>query len=107
LMFETDWSKASNTNIHLYNDPPSIKSVALAKDVDNIKLIKDARIYNSSSRVRTPNLNQITILQNINGFYAAIKIIDIKDDTRGSENDELTFEYVIQTNGTPDFTKIE
>ena len=106
LMFELAFSKSSDYNIQLYNDPQSIKSVAVVKDTNNIKAIKDARNYDSSSRVRRPNINQIAIIQNINGFYAAIKILSIKDDTRGYINDEVLFEYIIQTNGTPDFTTI-
>lgn len=39
-------------------------------------------------------------------FFAAIKVLDIKDDTCGSEFDEVTFEYLIQTNGSPDFTSL-
>jgi hypothetical protein len=104
LMFETRWSKGSKSSIHIYNDPISIKSVAIAKDIDKIAEIKDARNYDSSSRSRLVKLNQVAILQNSNGFYAAVKVISIKDDTRGDECDELRFEYVIQTNGSPDFT---
>ncbi len=106
LMFELAFSKSSDYNIQLYNDPKSIESVAIVNDTDNIKSIKDARNYDTSSRVRRPNVNQIAIIQNVNGFYAAIKILSIKDDTRGHLNDEVTFEYIIQTNGTPDFTTI-
>lgn len=106
LMFELAFSKSSDFNIHLYNDPQSIKSVAIVKDTDSIKSIKDARNYDFSSRVRSPIINQIAIIQNINGFYAAIKILSIKDDTRGPLNDEVSFEYIIQTNGTSDFTTI-
>ena len=103
LMFETKWSKASNRSIHLYNDPASISTVAVVKDVNEIAEIADAREHDGSSRARTPNVGQIAVLQNTNGFFAAIMIVDIKDDTRGSDFDELTFDYVIQTNGTPDF----
>ena len=104
-MFETKWSKASDRRIHVYNDPPSILTVALVKDKQEISSIDDARIYDGSSRARSPNVGQIVLLQNTNGLFAALKILDIKDDTRGSQFDELTFEYVIQTNGTPDFTE--
>ena len=104
-MFETKWSKASDRRIHVYNDPPSILTVALVKDKQEISSIDDARIYDGSSRDRSPNVGQIVLLQNTNGLFAALKILDIKDDTRGSQFDELTFEYVIQTNGTPDFTE--
>ena len=104
-MFETKWSKASDRSIYILNDPPSIRAVALVKDKQEISSIDDARIYDGSSRIRTPNIGQIVLLQNTNGLFAALKILDIKDDTRGSQFDELTFEYVIQTNGTPDFTE--
>lgn len=104
LMFEIHFSKSSNKNIQLYNDPSSIRTVSIAKNISQIKEIKDARIYDGSSRVRRPNINQIAVLQNINGFYAAIKIHEIKDDTRGDSNDEIRFEYEIQTNGSPDFS---
>lgn len=103
-MFETKWSKASDRKIHIYHDPPSIRTVALVKDEQEIGSIADARIYDGSSRTRSPSVGQIVLLQNKNGFFSALKVLDIKDDTRGSQFDELTFEYVIQTNGTPDFT---
>ncbi len=104
LMFEIDFSKSSNWNIQLLNDPSSIRTVAIAKDIKEFNEIKDARLFDGSSRIRRPNLNEIAVIQNINGFFAAIKIISIKDDTRGDKNDEITFEYRIQTNGSPDFT---
>jgi len=103
-MFEIMFSKASNTSIYVYNDPPSISTIALVKDISEIELIDNANNYDTSSRARCPNINQIVILHNINGFYAAIKILEIKDDTRGALNDEVKFEYIIQTNNSPDFT---
>lgn len=106
LMFELDFSKSSDRCIQLYNDPTSIKSVAVVKDKSEITDIGDARLYDASSRVRRPKVNQIAIVQNSNGFYAAIKILDVKDDTRGAEFDEVTFEYLIQTSGSPDFTSL-
>ena len=102
-LFETKWSKASNRRIYILNDPPSIRAVALVKDKQEISLIDDARIYDGSSRIRTPSIGQIVLIQNANGFFAALKILAIKDDTRGSPFDELTFEYIIQTNRTHDF----
>lgn len=102
-LFELAFSKSSNRNIQLYNDPASIRSVAIAKGIDEIAQIDDARIFDGSSRVRRPNINQIAVIQNSNGFFSAIKILSIKDDTRGAEFDEVTFEYVIQTNGSSNF----
>lgn len=105
LMFEVKFSKASDIRINLYNEPKNILTIALVeKGVSEIELITDARNYDTSSRVRTPAINQVVVLQNSNGFYAALKILALQDDTRGALNDEVTFEYVIQTNGSPDFT---
>ena len=104
-MFETKWSKASDRMIHIYNDPPSIRTVALVTDKQEISSIDDAQVYDGSSRTRSPSVGQIVLIQNMNGFFAALKVLNIKADDRGSPFDELTFEYVIQTNGTPDFTK--
>lgn len=106
LLFELEFIKSSDSCIQIYNDPASIKTVAVVKDKNIITDIDDARNYDSSSRSRRPKTNQIAILQNVNGFYAAIKIQDIKDDTRGADFDEITFEYIIQTNGSPNFTSL-
>ncbi len=106
LFFMTKWSKASDKSIYLYNDPSSIHSIALAKDTTGIKEINDARKYNYTSRTRNVHINQIGLLRNTNGFFAAVKVLSIKDNTRGHVNDELTFEYIIQTNGSPDFTTL-
>ncbi|MCX5467902.1 toll/interleukin-1 receptor domain-containing protein [Acinetobacter nematophilus] len=103
LAFEINFSKASNKSIYLYNDPSNIKTLAIAKGINKITDIVDARSYDTSSRTRCPKVNEIVILQNLNGFYAAIKILSIKDDSRGDECDEVTFEYFIQTNGSPNF----
>ena len=103
FVFETQWSKASNNAIHVYSDPPSIAAIALAKGLVSISDIHDASIFDYSSRTRTPSIGQIVIWQNVNGMYAATKVIDIKDDTRGAATDELTFEYVILTDGGANF----
>jgi len=106
-MFELNFSKASNRAIYLLNDPVSIEKVAVVKDVSEINLIEDASKYDGSSRTRRTSTNQIAILQNTNEFYAAIKILEIEDDTRGADYDKVTFDYYIQTNGSPNFSSIK
>ncbi|MNG01311.1 hypothetical protein D3C84_842840 [compost metagenome] len=104
LAFVLELKKSSATNIQLYNDPPEIKTIAIAKGVEHITEIEDARDFDGSSRVRRPRVGQIAVLQNTNGFYAAIKILSVKDDTRGPDEDEVIFDYVIQSNGSSNFT---
>ena len=104
LSFETKWSKASNTSIHVYNDPPSINGVALAPlHSTSIQQVVSAESFNYTSRVRTPRVGQIVVFRNVNGFYAAVQPIVIKDDTRGDDHDELRFQYAIQDDGTGNF----
>lgn len=105
FLFETKWSKASNTSIHVYTDGVSIDSLALAKGVSEISEIKDITIFDYTSRCRSPHTGQIVIFKNTNGIYLAIKILDIKDDSRTDDRDEVTFEYIIQSDGSIDFSK--
>lgn len=102
--FETKWSKASDTSIHLLNDPPSINGIAIAKGATAFDQIADAATYDFTSRSRTPRVGEIAVLRNLNGFYAAVQIVNVEDDTRGAAADALTFRYVIQAGGSNDFS---
>lgn len=105
FLFETKWSKASDQSIHAYRDSSSIDAIALAKAASEIRDVTDSTVYDFSSRSRSPQLGQILIWRNSNGFYAATKIIAISDDTRSAARDELTFEFVILPDGATDFSK--
>lgn len=104
-MFEVDFSKSSDRNIQLLNDPSSIRTVGIAKGCSTIEDIVDARSFDGSSRIRRPKVGQVAVLQNENGYWAAIKVLSIKDDTRSDEDDEVVFDYVIQTNGSASFVR--
>lgn len=92
--FDTQWSKASKEYIHFYNDQSTIKSVRLVKDVSDFEKIQPEK-YDSSSRARTAGIGQIAVFENNNGKFLAIKILGIKDDSRGDDSDELHFKYKI------------
>jgi pyrimidine deaminase RibD-like protein len=105
FIFQTKWSKGSNTHINVYNNKygaTSINKVAIADGLNEISEIKDGGVFDSSSSSRHPAKGQIVILQNTNCFYAAIKIHAIKDDRMDKIN-ELTFEYSILDNKTSNF----
>lgn len=106
LSFETMWTKASDTDIHVYNDPPSINGVALAKGCNSIAEVSEAAKLDFSSRSRTPRRNEIVIIRNCHGFYAAMHVLDIKDDSRNDDRDELRFRYAIQDDGTDTFAQL-
>lgn len=104
FLFETEWTTASDVAIYAYRDAPSIDSLAIAVGVATINQVGDAAAFDFSSRVRIVREGEVLIIQNVNGFYAAIKVLDVKVEDRGDEQDELTFEYAIQTDGTADFS---
>ena len=104
LEFETRWSKASDTSIHAYNDAPSIHGVALApRGWTAIQQVVNAASLDFTSRSRTPQVGQIVVFQNANGFYAAVHVLAIKDNTRREDYDELRLQYVIQDDGSDTF----
>lgn len=103
LEFETAWTKASNTCIYVYNDPPSINGVALARGCTSISQVLNAELLDYTSRTRAPSLGEIVVLLNTRGFYAAVHLLGIKDDNRGDDRDELRFRYAIQSDGSGSF----
>ena len=103
LEFETKWSKASDTAIHLVNDPPSIHGVALAPGCSSISSVARAETLDYTSRVRTVRLGGVAVVRNRSGFYAALHVLEIKDDSRGHDKDELRFRYAIQADGSDNF----
>ena len=106
-LFETIWSKASDTSIHCYTDTPSLRGVALVPRGATLADITDASALDFTSRMRTPEEGRFVVLQNTNGFYAALEIVDVKDDTRHDPSDELTFQYWILTDGSTDFSRVQ
>ena len=80
--FDTRWSKASNEHIYFYKDHPNIKSVRLVKNKREFTNLNPYQ-YDSSSRVRTVGINQIAIFENSKGDFLAVKVLGLKNDTRG------------------------
>lgn len=104
LKFETMWSSCGADSIYSYNDPTSIKSISIADGKKEINEIKDAGIYDSTSRARKIDIGEILIVENANGYYAAIKICDILNKDRGAENNKLTFEFKILPDKSSNFS---
>ncbi|EPG8150811.1 hypothetical protein QZK53_07245 [Acinetobacter baumannii] len=104
LTFATKWSKASGESIHLYNDPVSIDVIALADNVTSFKEIRNADAFDFTSRTRTLKENEIAVLKNNNGYYALIRIVDVKDNSRSDDRDELTIEWIINPDKKTDFS---
>lgn len=96
--FETKWSPSNDSSIHCYNYPPSIRGVALANGAADIGEVGDAATLDFTSSSRTPNVGQFVVLQNTNGFFAALQIVEVQ------YKGWLKFKYWILSDGTSDFS---
>lgn len=103
MAFETAWSAGGNTSIHAYSDPRSIRSVALAIGAENITDIIDASAYDTSSRVRSPQVGEVVVWQNTAGYYLATKLEKLQSRSHGKPADEITFCYAIAPNKSASF----
>jgi len=104
MAFETAWSKKGKNCIYGYNDPPSIYTVALVDDTNEIIEIADASMYDTSSRARSPYLGQILVWQNTAGYYLATKVIAIEVRNQDGGVDKITLEYRIAPNKSTSFS---
>ena len=52
-------------------------------------------------------MGDIVVLRNTKGFYAAVQLMEITDDSRGDSRDEVRFRYAIQSDGSDDFAEFE
>lgn len=101
--FLTNWSGAGRTSIHSYTDGTNI-SVALAAPRITLAELSNAESLDFSSRVRTPKLGEILILENHHCRYAAIKVIELKSRSHRDDFDFAKMRYWILDDGSSDFT---
>lgn len=52
--FTIEWTNGGASSIHIYNDPSDIDGVAIARDVGRFQDIRDASVFDFSSRYITP-----------------------------------------------------
>ena len=65
--------------------------------------VTNAAALDYTSDSRSPATGEVVVLRNGNGFYAAVHVLDIRDDRRGDDRDKLRFRYAIQVDGTDNF----
>jgi hypothetical protein len=88
--FHLKFSKGSNERIHLYAD--SGAKVARVKHVSRDQVVSFDS-HDSSSRVYTIGVAEVFLVKNKDGGILAGKIMEIKDDTRGFDEDGVSFIY--------------
>ncbi len=103
MSFETAWSRGGNTSIYALSGQPTIRSVSIAPDIKEIAEVGDASIYDTSSRYRMPQLGEIVIWQNKDGYFLATKIEKIQSRGHGCPVDQITFSYAIAPSKSKSF----
>ena len=99
-MFTLQFSKASNTSIHLYRGG-TVTHIARVKDAVASQGLKLAD-YDSTSRSYTIGVGERFLARNKFGRLLSGKIISIKDDTRGDDHDEVIVAFGIPDAGSDD-----
>lgn len=103
--FLTHWGRADDESIHCYRDGTNV-SVALASKSSNLSDIQEASLLHFGSRAPTALLNQIVVMENHAGRYAAIKVLKVQDSSRSDAVDLLVFDYWVLDDGSEDFSTI-
>lgn len=101
-------SEAGPTVVYVYNDAPNVSTVALAPGVTEFSEVGDGTDYDSSSRVRTVRVGDAAVLQNMNGYWAAL-LVDEVQTRESSESGAplLRFRYIILPSKSADFSRVE
>ncbi len=104
--FTLQFSKSSDADIYLYNDPSDIEAVALAGGVGQTSDIKDASSFDFSNRVISVGEGKAAVLRRHNKKYAVVQIHDVIVSNIDDDDsvDEVVFTYTINTNGSADFS---
>jgi hypothetical protein len=103
LSFVTRWTNAGASAIHTYTDGTDLRGLGMALSAKSFGDIKDASVYDMSSRVRTPKEGEFIVLQNRHGHFAAVQVVDVKARSHGDPYDSLTIDYLINPDGGPRF----
>lgn len=95
--FETRWSNAGGSSIHVYNDPSGIRGVAIATDATSPEDVTVASIggLDFTSRSRTPREGQVVVFENTAGRYLATQVVDVLATSHGDSEDRLMLRYAV------------
>jgi pyrimidine deaminase RibD-like protein len=104
FLFKTMWTVDINGIIHINDDSETIV-IAIADGHKEINGVTDANAYKYYPSMRITNIEEILIIKNKKGYFAAIKIIDVKNIKDDKSWNELQFEFKILPDKTSDFSK--
>lgn len=103
MRFFTSWSRRGADSIYIQRS--GFRMLALAEGYHNIADITDGSVFPGGSSSQHPHINQIVVLQNQQGYWAALKILQIRNRERNADHDEVTVEYRILGDGSANFKR--
>ncbi|GGE01991.1 hypothetical protein GCM10011390_21060 [Aureimonas endophytica] len=98
LLFTLAFSKGSNTAIHVVKRSGT-RRIARVKNYASGEAISIESLDTTSGHY-TVHVGEGFLVENQEGAVFAARIFGIKDDTRGADRDEVSFDYVINPPGT-------
>jgi pyrimidine deaminase RibD-like protein len=107
LLFETRWSNAGSSAIHIYRDGTNLEGIAHLHTADQLAHVRDASVYDMSSRALTPREGHFAVLRNVNDKFAVLRVDDVRARSHGDDYDSLTLTYWINSDGSPRFVQEE
>lgn len=96
--FDMKFSKANATSIHLYRSGATRRIAHVQRAAIDLPTTMDEN--ETSSRSYTIQKGEGFLIENEAGDVLAARIIDIQDDTRGADRDEINFLFTIFVRGT-------
>ena len=103
--FQTRWSNAGASSIHCYTDRTNLKGLGLAIGAGSFTLIRDASVYDMSSRVCTPREGEFVVFRNESDNFAAVQVADVTARSHGDPFDSLSIKYRINDDGSSRFVE--
>jgi len=98
MSFETKWGTAGRNVAYIYKRQPSLHSLVFAKGIREFSEITDANseTFFKSDDAESLEAGDIAVIQNINGYYLAVKFEGCLYRSRNADDrNEITFSYVI------------
>lgn len=105
--FTVGVATAGPGSIHLMKDPADIRTVALAPGASTFVEVGDGTNYDGSSRHRTVKVGDAAVLQNQNGYWAALLVDQVKTrESSATGEPVLRFRYAILPSKAADFSVV-
>ena len=109
MLFETKWSIGGHNQAYIYKRQPSLHSLAFATGVTAFTEITNAASedFFLSDDAESLHAGEIAVMQNINGFYLAVKLEQSLYRSRHADDrNEITFSYVIAPAKSHSFSSV-